>query len=42
MALLLVLENKSNAVNNSVNACQTFSLTYRCTGVPKIVYMVTS
>ena len=26
----------------SVNACQTFSLTYRCTGVPKIVYMVTS
>ena len=33
----------SHSVNGaSVNVCQTFSLTYRCTGVPKIVYMVTS
>ena len=26
----------------SVNACQIFTLANRCTGVPKIVYMVTS
>ena len=30
------------SIGPSVNACQTFSLTYRCTGVPKIDYMVTS